>query len=346
MFIKGLWIVSAASVLANVASAAPQVLNLRELQAICHQYESNDQYLPFTSQFSCSEDRTFWVKKGTQPLPLPNGSEIRIKALIKGNQHQTDWWSIPGRYNDQATSCDLYEQVRGTARMAVTIRSCAELDQIVSEEEFCKGLLMPVWDGCAGDMASGTIGDGHVGNCEYAPTGLVKGCNVAAPAPVPVPADGFDGKIKIKVKDDDGKIKVKVDDDKVKVKVKGNTPHAGATVIAALQQAGVVVDGAAGTTTVVVEGPGPLGAHVTAIKVKDGMFSHGMVQLQADPEKDSMLAKLNLGKGDVIARVNGEKVHNEAELLKVLQAAKKKGAVTIKFRDSRGMFLERTRAEI
>ncbi len=327
MSIKGLLILSATSLLAGSALAAPQILNLQQLQAKCHEMESNDQYLPFTSQFTCSEERTFWVKKGSKPLPLANGSQVKIKALIKGNQHQTDWWTIPGKSEDQATSCDMFEQVRGIARSTRTIKSCAELDVIGSEQEYCKGLLLPVWDDCARDMSSGNIREGHLGACEYIPTGVVRGCKVE-------PGTSTTSTTSTTSVPDTTTSTTKVKAPSVpEESTTSSTSAAGVAIAQPLPETAHLAS---------------LGASVKAVKVKGGMFSqHHMVQLESNPEANSMLAKLNLQSGDIIAKVNGKKVHSQEELLRELRAARSKNsAVTIKFKDARGMFLDRTRASI
>jgi hypothetical protein len=326
MFIKGLLLASASSILAGVALAQPQVLSLGELQRRCHEMESNDQILPFTSQFTCSEERTFWVHRGSKVIPLPNGAEVKIKALIKGNQHQTDWWTIPGHSQDQATSCDMYEQVRGIARIATTLKSCAELDGIVSEAEFCKGLLMRVWDDCAGDMSSGNIKEGHKGACEYIPTGVIRGCAVEEPT---TSTSG------------------------TSVSTTSGTSESSTTVSAHVpsETTPSTTSSATSSSFVPPEPVAPvapcfLGAQVAVVKGKDGMFNHRMVQLQDEPQKGSMLSKLGLHKGDVIAKVNGERVQNQEELDRALKAGRTKGPVTIKFKDQRGMLLERTKSDI
>lgn len=382
MLKKGMFAVAASSLLTSAAFAFPEVLTLDELRHRCHELESNGQILPFTSNFTCSEERTFWVKKGEQEILLPNSSEIRIRAQIKDGAHDCDWWGIDVPVHEQYGRCDILEQWKATARMTVTLRSCAELDEIANEQEFCKYRLQPVWDECDADRTQQQFGSSssssssfqnHVGACEYIPTGLVKGCQgqpVPPHGPIPgsssssstssfshheVPAHSISS---VSSSSDSGHGSFHGGEYPVSVTTTSSSsgqqfggyppvdgypqgpiepgyPQQGDQGYPQQDDYGYPQQGNYGYQ---------LGADVRSVVVKKNFWKkhYPVVELQNNPAKGSMLSKCGFKKGDVISKVNGIRVKSGTDLQKSLAAAKKSGAALVKFRDSRGKFIEKT----
>jgi len=156
--------------------ATDGTMTLQELKEKCRQYEQNSQVVPFTSSFTCSEDRTFYSKIGEQTLTLENESNFSIKALIKDGSHKTTWWTVSHNAPSQTAHCPVLEQYKATARHTVTVNSCDQLDQINSEEEYCKEKLRDVWEECSIEMENSPFVMPKSSMCEYESIGNIKQC--------------------------------------------------------------------------------------------------------------------------------------------------------------------------
>lgn len=180
-------ILVAGSAFALSAAKKSTNLSLDELKALCHEKEQNDQIQKFKSTFSCSEERIFWVKKGEKRIPLDNQSIVRIKALVKNDTNQTDWWEVPSPTQTQEAICPVMEQWRTYARVTLPpFTNCAQLDAIVDEKSFCEEKLASVWAECSAERNQASQGGQglqlpQAPRCEYEATGVVKSCSEDGP---------------------------------------------------------------------------------------------------------------------------------------------------------------------
>ena len=69
-------------------------------------------------------------------MNFDNESNVPVKAMMKSDQHQSEWFDVTVESAPQSTQCSEMEQWKATARFTVTLNSCAELDAISSETDF------------------------------------------------------------------------------------------------------------------------------------------------------------------------------------------------------------------
>jgi len=444
----------AASSLFGGAAFGHAGLSLQELRARCHQFEADRQIMPFVSTYTCGEERTFWVKTGERPIPLPNDSAVHIRVQMKDGCHDTDWWTIPVPVQDNVGSCDVVEQWRASARTTLTFHSCAELDEIASlgEDEYCKARLQPVWDECDAERGQQPFGgtsssssqqplQGPAGACEYAPTGLVRGCepgggpgqvpplppqvtttssSVSVPAPdvtttssieqpAPEPSISTTSSSSALVRGRGVALPPRVYEGQMRQApvlpmeqqpwqqggkapvMGGKVPPYGAELpgmggkvppmggklppnggklpsqMPAYPQQGEPAypqhgdemqlppqaepqfpgegQQARGQQGAYNYELGDIGAEVRPQTVKKGFWKgqYQVVELQEDPAEGSLLQRAHFKKGDLIARVNGHRIRHKQDLRRQLEAARKSGTVTIKYRDKRSeRFIEKS----
>ena len=120
-------------------------LTLDELKTVCRQHENNTQTLPFTSRFSCKEERSFFSKAGNDRVMLTSSNDISFRASIKDDQFNTEWSQVPSVQSHQALECPSYEQWQATASYDETIHSCDDLDRIANEQDYCHEKLKSIW---------------------------------------------------------------------------------------------------------------------------------------------------------------------------------------------------------
>lgn len=347
MLKRGLFAIAASSLLFTAAHAHSQVLTLEELRIRCHDMAGNSQIMPFNTTFTCSEERTFWVKTGEQPIPLPNGSEILIRAQIKDGMHGTEWWSIPVESAPQVGRCEAFEQWRSIARTAVTVTSCAAIDEIINEAEYCKQALFQVWNDCDAERAQfmdqGAPFAGVGGACEYAPTGVVKGCVPQVPVePCPAPLYSLTSSSSLSSHCSPTSSISSVSSIEAPEPLTPESISSGSSSPSSSSFRGIPVVPACPPMDV----PPPayeLGAPVQYVGAgKPGGFHKKGFELQADPTEGSALAWAQLKKGDMIYKVNHKAVKNEKDLREKLEKARKSGKrVKISVRKSDGSFEKR-----
>lgn len=299
------------SMFSSLALAKKEVstLSLEELKAKCHEKELDEQVMKFHSTFVCSEERTFWVVKGEKRFVLENQSTVRIKALIKDDRHQTDWWEVPSSSEKQAAVCPVMEQWRVVARDTVTLKSCDQLDQITSEDAFCQARLEAKWAECDAERVSGTTQQGFslpkAPLCEYDATGLVKSCSEEGPTTPPVVQD--------QCQQDGG--------DKCCGQQDGSSSSSSSDECAPLRH----------------ESQFDVGASLREISVKRSFWhrNHRVVLVDSPVSENSLLGQLNLKQGDMVSRVNDQRTKDLRTFLRLVKEAKNRGVkVKLEYRGS------------
>lgn len=133
--------------LSSIAKA--EVLTFEELKAKCQEMESNSQVTPFTSEVTCKQRKSTWVKTEDHSFPVTSQAVVRVKADIKDGQMNSEWIEI--KSCDKETKygkCSTAEKWNIEAQFNKTIRSCEELKAISSEEEYCRENLVEVMNSC------------------------------------------------------------------------------------------------------------------------------------------------------------------------------------------------------
>lgn len=307
----------AGSAIAGNSQQTSSFLTLEELKAKCHERENHSQADSFTSTFTCQEDKTFWVQNGIRHFGLENRSEVKIKALIKDGAHETEWWSVPGQAECVQGACPVFDQWKSTARYTVTFRSCAELDAVKTEHEFCQAQLRSVWDECDAEVEQAlTFSPFQApakGLCQYENLNVTKSCVDADTAQQsqcqqePTQCVKFDQSQQGSQQDNNQQ-----QDDQ------------------ASQQDSC--DSANNARISEYE----LGAEIKVTRVNRGFFHHrhDVVLINSDVQVGGMLHKLGLQKGDAVSMIDGRRTRNERDFLKALARAKAKGEIRMEVRSS------------
>lgn len=291
-------LVLAGSFMTQSAFAGPSVLSLAELKAKCHEKESDAQIMKFNSTFVCSEDKTFWVAKGEKRFVLENQSTVKIKALIKDDRHQTDWWEVPSTTEQQAAVCPVMEQWKTTARYSVTIKSCDQLDLVASEEVYCREKLATTWAECDAERqlaltAPGGFSLPKAPLCEYEATGVLKSCSEEGPTHPQEDQCQQDGKGDKGCGTKDSSSSSSSSDD---------------------QKAGV-------------QSEFEVGASLREIEVKRSFWHrrHKVVVVDSVVLENSLLDQLDMKQGDMVSRVNDRRTKDIRTFLRFVKEAKNRG---------------------
>ena len=156
-----------------------EYVTLAEAKEICHKNEHNRQIKQFKTTYVCKQEREFWTHKGNVTFPLPNDSGVVMKAIIK-DTHESEWVRVPKSEKPQEGSCPVLEKWLAKAHFTQTIHSCAELDEIDTEEAYCARMLKDTWDSCDREqviaMETGVFVAPIAGSCEYVDLKIEKRC--------------------------------------------------------------------------------------------------------------------------------------------------------------------------
>lgn len=278
-------------------------MTLQQLKEICASFEADEQIRPFTSHFDCFEERDFWVEVGQQRFPLPNRSSISFKAMIKDGKHQSEWVELPALAPTQWGTCPVLKKYLKTARFSVTINSCAELNAIPSEQAYCAEALAPVWDSCEQDEAKQPIMNGEfmtptAGACEYVATGITLDCGGDVVPPKPHCQQQ------------------QQQCQQQQQQCQGTAQQCQAQHQQCQQQ----------QQQCHVDAPCDIneaGAAVEEIVFKKGHFhpKHRAVKIISTPIAGSWLARLGLGQGDIVEKINHDRIRSEKKFYTELAKA-------------------------
>lgn len=296
----------------QAAKADTHNLTLDELKAKCHEFENNSQIMKFNSSFVCSESKSFWVVKGQREVNLSTSSSVKIKALIKDDRHQTDWWEVPGGDQNQVAYCPVVEQWTATARATVAIKSCDQLDQISDEASFCSERLADTWRECEVErqqaMSAGGFDLPKAPLCQYQATGVEKSCNSDGPVRTPdqtCQQGGKDHHDQCATTTTSSSSSSSDDDDAI-----DHVQELFGTVLGA-------------------------SLRETVVKRKVILFiksNHKVIMVDSPVAEGSLLARLGLKQGDMISRVNDERVKDPNSFVVLLKRAKASGSALIDYK--------------
>ena len=285
--------------------------SLDELKRKCSEAESNTQIQPFLSTFECSAQETFWAPAGTKRFRLPNVADISFMALMKDGRHQSKWSDVPGESHDEWGFCGVYEQFSASLSHAVTLHSCAELNQITDEHTYCAEKLAASWDECHQEQAD-AIAKGHfeipaASRCTYEKTGNVRSCT----------GDDYQPAQQCRQQQHQGPVA------QAPVQVGRHHQH----------QQCVDVEPMVSEFEV--------GADIAPITVKYSHLhgSHKSILINSEVREGGMLAAIGLVQGDVVARINSRRTRSVDDFLKLLAKAKASGKVRIEYRNTDGKWV-------
>lgn len=315
-----------------------QVTTLDQLKALCHEYDSNEQIMPFKSSFTCWEERTFWVKTGDQAIPLDNSTRVRVKALLKGSKHQTGWWEVEGTSERQTAMCPVMEQWKTTATFSKVFKCCDQLDQIVSEEQYCREQLAKVWSECDAERVDAQKASGlelpDAPLCQYEATGAVKSCSEDGPV---VPCGNTDScTTSSSATDSASSSSGHYDQGGLDGDSTGSgTRHSTTTSSSSSSAIAQGIYQAAEYT---------FGAQLRFVRVHRSFWhrQHKVMKVISEPAPGSILAQLGLHKGDEISRINDERVYRMPVFQREIAKAKANGKAKVEFRgaNTNGQFVE------
>ncbi len=291
--------------------------SLADLKAICKNAEGNMQIQPFTSTFTCKEVRTFWNKVGIQKFPLANHSGVDIKAMIKDGAHQSDWESLPGHSEGQWGQCDVLEKIQATARYTVTFHSCAELEEVTTESEYCAKKLSTTWSECDKEqiegMGFGTFVAPTAGQCEYVHLNIVKKCT--------------DGEV---IAPSKPQCQQQQQQQQQQCQQQQGQQQQQQCAVQAQQQAQQCAADDVSFTEF------DLGGDIrdVVISKEGGLFhhKHHKAVVVTDVAPGGLLSILGLHKGDVVERINSHRTRNVNDFMIRIQEAKAKGNAKMEVR--------------
>ena len=281
-------------------------LTLDELKGLCRQHEGNTQTLPFTSRFSCKEDRTFFSKAGNDRLMLTSNSEISYRASIKDDKFATAWSQVPSAHVHQELQCPVYEQWQAMASYDETIHSCDQLDQIVNEQEYCQEKLKDIWAECAVEMAQNPFVVPSSSRCQYVKTTVTKSC-VNSPSTT----------------------------DHHHSSSSSSSSHSHSSQSSVSSASSVSSVSSSDEEGVVLHASvTAFGAVVEETTVSRGFMhgSHKAIVIRSVPEANSLLHKLGLQEGFVVSRVNDVRTRDLDTFVRMLRLASAQEQVSIEFK--------------
>lgn len=299
--------------LANNQSWASETetLSLESLKQKCLNQEQSEQAYPFESSFTCKTTKTFWKKSGVKQYVLENDANIRIRAQIKDGKHGSEWSTLPGDTTNQAGTCDIMEKWTTTAEVTKVFHSCAELEAVVNEEEYCKQVLEPVWKECDEERQDQTANsklqadqDGKT-LCTYQATGITKSCTEdeqTKPQPI---CQG---------------------DSSSSSNSNSNSDDSSSSGEEAVQSCYVDLP-----SNEISEYE--IGAELTVTTVNRGLFhgSHKVILVDGEVQKGGMLDQLGLKQGDIISRVNSKRTKDLNQFVVQITKAKAEGIARVQY---------------
>ena len=301
-------VISSLLISTYISTSALFSMTLDELKTACRQHENNTQTLPFTSRFSCKEERSFFSKSGNDRVMLTSSNDISFRASIKDDQFNTEWSSVPSVKSHQALECPSYEQWQATASYDETIHSCDELDQIASEHDYCREKLKSIWDECANEMSQQPFAAPKSSRCQYVRTNVVKSCvqspcttdQTVCDVPEPVAANSSNSSRSSSVSSESS-----------------DTSRSSSDVS---EEATVEMK--------------MFGAVVAETKVNRGFMhgSHKVIAVRSVPEAGSLLHKLGLQKDFVVSQINGIRTRDMDTFARLLKLASVQSQASVEFK--------------
>jgi len=284
--------------------SAKQYRTLQELKDTCWSFRNNRQIKAFLNSFDCLEEREFWVEVGTQRFPLINRSSISFKALIKDGKHQSEWVALPGHAPEAWGTCPVLKKYVATAHHSVTINSCDELDAIRSEDEHCSLALADTWNACEMEQSAAQVADGNMifpmnSACQYTATNVTMSCT---------------------------------DGDVLPSKPQCQQQQQQAPCQGTAQQCQHQM----AQCDVVLDEPCHLneaGASVREVDFKKSKFHphHRAVVITSVPVEGSWLARLGLTEGDIVEKINHDRIRTEKDFYKHLSKATVEGRIRVRY---------------
>ncbi|MBC62633.1 MAG: hypothetical protein CMP11_09295 [Zetaproteobacteria bacterium] len=296
-------------------------LSIEDLKRLCHQNEQNTQIMPFTSTFSCNEQRTFYTHTGNQTITLENKRETNVKASLKDGTMESLALSMQSKSSAGKYECPVYEQMKATARFTVTINSCDQLDEIVDEKDFCSKHLEPVWSDCSHEMTGSPFVARENSQCEYEKTGVTKSCVSSCP---------------------NGDQKDK--DQRQQSEHSSSSESSVSSESQSSSQASSSQNSNESSQTSSLESSKSeeinMGAEVKETTISKGFMhnSHQALEITSEVEEFSVFSQLEMKKGFVISKVNGNRTRNSHDLNTQMRKALNSGKVTVEYQNNEGEF--------
>lgn len=299
-------------------------LTLQQVIAMCRTSEANEQIQPFKSGFTCNYNETMFVPVGTKSFTLENEGGLWAEAMIKEGMYRTELVPLPYQPTHQNGVCTVLEEWSRDVTVDVTFSGCAELEKIADHAAYCKAKAedkLVESNHEVQDAKQQTPFAPVNGAGSYSKTGTVLSCNVDGPVQA-LPEDGGSCGTKTagqqESQDDIVELPV-LDDD-------GLTFQDASDQFSVTEQ--VDYDQQRMGTTVSVK-------HVPNwdfLNVLHSRRTHPVVQLDQTPDQSSWLDQAGLHKGDLIRRVNRERVRTAKDLkLKLKIASNSTKSVRIEF---------------